>query len=132
MIFYYNDVGYPMTWKSEMRDNMWYNMEPAKIKVTMPYSLYMEILNQYKINSVDKLLFFEVLKSNSDIVKWGISNKNIGIWKIEACIYSMSISSKFRNGDVITIFDIAVCESIELDEGFVKQRLRDELLRELV
>jgi hypothetical protein len=49
-------------------------------------------------------------------------------WKIDACVDRVSISSRFRNGEVTTIFEVSIFEEEELD----KSELRDILLNELV
>lgn len=138
MRLYYNDGVYPVTWKTGMRKDRWYSMEPAKIKVTMPKSVYETILKDVnKINNNPKrdsvyLFKFELSKSESDIVEWGISEHKSGLWRMEAFIYSCSVSSKFKNGDVIVIFDIAVSEVSLMDNSILKARLRDQILNELV
>ena len=50
MKLYYNGRGYPVQWKSLMRKDMWYNMEPVKIKFTLPESVYKAILIDIKLN----------------------------------------------------------------------------------
>ena len=49
-------------------------------------------------------------------------------WKIESYLDRVSISSRFRNGEVIAIFEVSIFEEEELD----KSELRDLLLNELV
>ena len=50
------------------------------------------------------------------------------LWKIESYLDRVSISSRFRNGEVTAIFEVSVFEEEELD----KSELRDILLNELV
>ena len=50
MKLYYNGKGYPVKWKSLMNKDMWYNMEPVKIKFTLPESVYKAILIDIKLN----------------------------------------------------------------------------------
>ena len=54
MKLYYNGKGYPVKWKSLMRKDMWYNMEPVKIKLTLPESVYKAILVDIKLDNENK------------------------------------------------------------------------------
>jgi hypothetical protein len=130
MIFYYNNIGYPMNWKSKMNSDMFYNMEPAKIKVTLPYDIYRKIYDDLRNEKNE--IHFKVLKRKYDKVKWSISEESYGLWSIDAFVYSLSISSKFRNGDVTMVIDIGVFEFKKFSDQEYKSVLRDELLKELV
>lgn len=134
MKIYFKNGCYPVVWKTGMKDNMWYSMEPAKLKITMPASVY-DVLSK-DINRVNKdpnrdscyRFRFDISKFESDNVKWGISEHKSGLWRVGTFVYSCSISSKFKNGDVIAIFDLAVDTAVMLD----KSVLRDRILNELV
>ena len=134
MRLYYNDGVYPVTWKTGMRKDRWYSMEPAKIKVTMPSTIY-DIISK-DINTVNSdpnrescyRFRFDISKFESDNVKWGISDHKSGLWRVSTFVYSCSVSSRFKNGDVIAIFDLAVDNAELLDKSVFRDRILDELV----
>ena len=131
MKLYYNGKGYPVIWKSLMKKDMWYNMEPVKIKFTLPESVYRAILMDIKLDKSDRDTFsFNLLlqkgETSRDRDKLLVETNEF--WKINACVDRASITSRFRNGDVIAIFEVSIFEEEELD----KSELRDLLLNELV
>jgi len=134
MKLYYNGKGYPVKWKSLMRKDMWYNMEPAKLKVTLPGSVYDAILLDIKLDNENKTLR-DIFRFNLLLQKDDFSrdpdkltvDKN-EFWKIDAYLDRVSTCSKFKNGDVTAIFEISIFEQEELD----KSELRNILLNELV
>ena len=134
MKLYYNGKGYPVKWKSLTRRDMWYNMEPAKLKITIPESVYNAILLDIKLDNENKTLR-DIFRFNLLLQKGEISRSSDKLivetnefWKIESYLNRVSISSRFRNGDVTAIFEISIFEQIELD----KSDLRNILLNELV
>ena len=134
MKLYYNGKGYPVKWKSLMRKDMWYNMEPVKIKFTLPESVYKSILIDIKLDDENKTLR-DIFRFNLLLQKGELSRDRDKLvvetneyWKIDAYLDRCSITSRFRNGDVIAIFEISIFEEEELD----KSELRDILLNELV
>lgn len=134
MKLYYKGKGYPVKWKSLMRQDMWYNMEQAKLKLTIPESVYNEILLDIKLDSENKTLKdifrFNLLLQKDDFSKNPdkLTIETNEFWKIYAYLDRASISSRFRNGDVTAIFEISIFEQIELD----KSELRNILLNELI
>jgi hypothetical protein len=57
MKLYYNGKGFPCKWKTQMKnDNMWYSMEPVKIKFTLPESVYNAIMIDIKLDEENKIL----------------------------------------------------------------------------
>jgi len=134
MKLYYNGKGYPVQWKSLMRKDMWYNMEPVKIKFTLPESVYRAILIDIKLNKEDEwnrdtFNFNLLLKKDElsrDRDKLVVESNEY--WKIKSFVDRRSITSRFRNGDVIAIFELSIFEEEELD----KSELREVLLNELV
>jgi hypothetical protein len=50
------------------------------------------------------------------------------LWKIDTYLNRVSISSRFRNGEVTAVFEVSIFEQEELD----KSELRNLLLGELV
>lgn len=131
MKLYYNGRGYPVQWKSLMRKDMWYNMEPVKIKLTLPESVYNAILIDIKLDKSDRETFsFNLLlkkdETSRDSDKLLVETNEY--WKIDAYVNRSSISSRFRNGDVTAIFEVSIFEQEELD----KSELRNILLNELV
>ena len=134
MKLYYNGKGYPVKWKSLMNKDMWYNMEPVKIKFTLPESVYKAILIDIKLDEENKTLR-DVFRFNLLLQKDEISRDRDKLtvetnefWKIDAYLDRASISSRFRNGDVTAVFEVSIFEEEELD----KSELRDLLLNELV
>lgn len=129
MKLYLNGKGYPMTWKTEMKDDMWYSMEPAKIKVTLPESEYRKISEFAKEIGLGEYEF-QIHKLKSDKIKWNPSNvdDDSGLWNVSCFVYYTSICSKFRNGLVTAVFDINASSFTKCK----KDVLRDLLLNELV
>jgi hypothetical protein len=134
MKLYYNGKGYPVKWKSLMNKDMWYNMEPVKIKFTLPESVYKSILIDIKLSNEDKksrdIFGFNLLlqkgEMSRDRDKLVVETNEF--WKIESYLDRVSISSRFRNGEVIAIFEVSIFEEEELD----KSELRNIILNELV
>ena len=132
MKLYYNGRGYPVQWKSLMRKDMWYNMEPVKIKFTLPESVYKAILIDIKLNKDEHrdIFSFNLLLNKDEMSRDRdkLVAETSEYWKIDACVDRASITSRFRNGDVIVIFEVSIFEEEELD----KSELREILLNELV
>ena len=132
MKLYYNGKGYPVQWKSLMRKDMWYNMEPVKIKFTLPESVYKAILIDIKLNKDEHrdIFSFNLLLNKDEMSRDRdkLVVETNEFWKIDACVDRSSITSRFRNGDVIAIFEVSIFEEEELD----KSELRNILLNELV
>lgn len=135
MKLYYNGKGFPCKWKTQMKnDNMWYSMEPVKLTVTMPESLYDIILLDIKLdkknNTLRDIFRFRLLlqkgEMSRDRDKLVVENNEL--WDMETYLDRSTISSKFRNGDVKVVFYLSVFEEKELD----KSELRNILLSELV
>jgi hypothetical protein len=134
MKLYYNGKGYPVKWKSLMKKDYWYNMEPAKLKVTLPEAVYNAILIDIKLDNENDTLRdifrFNLLLQKDDFSRDRdkLTIETNEYWKIDSYLDRVSISSRFRNGDVTAIFEISIFEEIELD----KSELREVLLNELV
>ena len=135
MKLYYNGKGYPCNWKTQMKnDNMWYSMEPVKIKFTLPESVYDAIMIDIKLDEENKTLRdifrFNLLLQKDDFSRDPdkLTIETNELWKIDAYLDRASISSKFRNGDVTAVFEVSIFEEEELD----KSELRNLLLNELV
>jgi hypothetical protein len=114
-----------------MNKDMWYNMEPVKIKFTLPESVYNAILIDIKLSNEDRETFsFNLLlqkgEMSRDRDKLVVETNEY--WKIDSYLDRVSISSRFRNGEVIAIFEVSIFEEEELD----KSELRNILLNELV
>lgn len=144
MKLYYKDKGYPVVWKSQMKSNMWYSMEPVKLHVVMPISVYKEIYNFFikEINSdgsdmsvlhqQDNTINFQIHVSETDKINSRVIEQDRhkqGLWDLECFIISASFSSKFKNESVMAIFDVNV---MNCDFIIDKSILRDLLLNELV
>jgi hypothetical protein len=132
MKLYYNGRGYPVQWKSLMRKDMWYNMEPVKIKFTLPESVYKAILIDIKLNKDEyrDIFSFNLLLNKDEMSRDRdkLVVETNEYWKIDACVDRVSITSRFRNGDVVAIFEVSIFEEEELN----KSEIRDILLNELV
>ena len=135
MKLYYNGKGFPCNWKTQMKnDNMWYSMEPVKLTVTIPESLYDIILLDIKLDKKNKTLRdifrFRLLLNKDEISRDRdkLVVENNELWDMETYLDKSTISSKFRNGDVKVVFYLSVFEEKELD----KSELRNILLSELV
>jgi hypothetical protein len=132
MKLYYNGSGYDCKWKTLMRKDMWYNMEPVKIKLTLPESVYKAILIDIKLNKDEyrDIFSFNLLLNKDEMSRDRdkLVVETNEYWKIDACVDRVSITSRFRNGDVIAIFEVSIFEEEELD----KSELRNLLLNELV
>lgn len=132
MKLYYNGRGYPVQWKSLMRKDMWYNMEPVKIKFTLPESVYKAILIDIKLNKDEHrdVFSFNLLLNKDEISRDRdkLVVETNEYWKIDACVDRVSITSRFKNGTVTAIFEVSVFEETELD----KSELRNILLSELI
>lgn len=135
MKLYYNGKGFPCKWKTQMKnDNMWYSMEPVKLTVTMPESLYDIILLDIKLdkknNTLRDIFRFRLLLNKDEISRDRdrLVVENNELWDMETYLDRSTISSKFRNGDVKVVFYLSLFEEKELD----KSELRNILLSELV
>ena len=135
MKLYYNGKGFPCKWKTQMKnDNMWYSMEPVKLTVTIPESLYDIILLDIKLdnknNTLRDIFRFRLLLNKDEISRDRdkLVVENNELWDMETYLDKSTISSKFRNGDVKVVFYLSVFEEKELD----KSELRNILLSELV
>lgn len=135
MKLYYNGKGFPCNWKTQMKnDNMWYSMDPVKLTVTIPESLYDIILLDIKLdnknNTLRDIFRFRLLLNKDEISRDRdkLVVENNELWDMETYLDKSTISSKFRNGDVKVVFYLSVFEEKELD----KSELRNILLSELV
>ena len=135
MKLYYNGKGFPCKWKTQMKnDNMWYSMEPVKLTLTIPRSLYDVILLDIKLdkgnNTLNDIFRFNLLIQKGEISRDRdklVADQN-ELWSMETYLNRSTISSKFKNGEVTVVFDLSVFEDVELD----KSELRNLLLNELV
>lgn len=135
MKLYYNGKGFPCKWKTQMKnDNMWYSMEPVKLTVTIPESLYDIILLDIKLdkknNTLRDIFRFRLLLQKGEMSRdrYKLVVENNELWDMETYLDRSTISSKFRNGDVKVVFYLSLFEEKELD----KSELRNILLSELV
>ena len=134
MKFFYNGKGFPCKWKTQIKGDMWYSMEPVKLTVTIPRSLYDIILLDIKLddtnNTLNDIFRFKLLlqkgEMSRDRDKLVVETNEF--WEMETYLNRATICSKFRNDDVKVVFDISVFEENELD----KSELRNLLLSELV
>lgn len=113
---------------------MWYSMEPVKLTVTMPQSLYDIILLDIKLDKENKTLH-DIFRFNLLLQKGEMSRDRDKLvvetnefWEMETYLNRATISSKFRNDDVKVVFDISVFEENELDKSELRNILLSELL----
>lgn len=134
MKFFYNGKGFPCKWKTQMNEDMWYSMEPAKLTVTIPKSLYdiilLDIRLDNKNNTLHDIFRFRLLLQKGEISRDRdkLVVETNELWNMETYLDRATISSKFRNDEVKVVFHLSVFEETELD----KSELRDILLSELV
>jgi hypothetical protein len=134
MKLYYNGKGYPVKWKSLTKKGIWYNMEPVKLKFTLPESVYNVILLDIKLDTENKTLR-DIFRFNLLLQEGELSRnsdklivENSEYWKVESFLDRVSISSRFRNGDVTAIFEVSIFNQIELDRIAIREVLLNELL----
>lgn len=134
MKFYYNDVGYTCNWKTKMSKDMWYSMEPAKVRVSLPKNILQKILldvkEDVKNNTLHDIIKFKILKSAGEELYFNDSiNENVELWKLECYLNSSIISSEYKKKGIVSVhFDISVIESQLLN----KDEMRDILLSEIL
>lgn len=120
MTLYYKELSFPCIWKSQMKDDMWYSMEPVKFRITIPLNIYNEILKDIKNYKDDRYI-----GDDTFIFKLQDGNE---LYEIYSVLYRSSILSRFPNGEVTVLFNISIYEK-ELKE---KSILRDLILNQLV
>jgi arginyl-tRNA synthetase len=134
MKFYYDGIGYPCKWKTKMSKNMWYSQEPAKLKVTLPISVYDKIKKDIKADNTNETLFdvikFKVLKGEGEILNFNKSKDSVKeMWQLECYLKSFVICSQFKKEKILIVnFDISVIES----ELLKKSEMRDIILSEFI
>lgn len=133
MKFYYNDVGYTCNWKTKMSKDMWYSMEPAKVRVSLPKNILQKILldvkEDVKGDVKDNIIKFKILKSAGEELYFNSVNENAELWQLECYLNSSIISSEYKKRGIVTVhFDISVIESQLLN----KDEMRDILLSEIL
>jgi hypothetical protein len=134
MKFYYDGIGYPCKWKTKTPKNMWYSQEPAKLKVTLPMSVYDKIKKDIKADNANENLFdvikFKVLKDEGEILNFYKSKDSVKeMWQLECYLNSFIICSQFKREKLLIVnFDISVIESELLE----KSELRNVLLNEIL
>jgi hypothetical protein len=134
MRFFYNGKGFPCKWKTKMNKDMWYSIEPVKLTVTIPESLYDIILLDIKLdkknNTLRDIFRFRLLLQKDEISRDRdkLVVENNELWDMETYLDRSTISSKFRNGDVKVVFYLSIFDEKELD----KSELRNILLSEFI
>ena len=129
MKLYYDGIGYPCKFKSEMKGkNTWYSMEPISIKPTFPKYIYDKILLDIKLDN-DKFRF-KLLLQKGDLSRKEDNSQVVQneLWEIKTYLDRCVITSEFRNDDVTVKFSLLIFEEEELD----KSELRNILLNQLI
>ncbi len=123
-LVYKNDK-YPCVLKSEMEPNMWYNMEPIKLTVTIPMTDYFNIRTDIK--DCNDQFHFKLLVDKRDRVN-NFSNEFVaGLWSIDSNFERSTITSSFSKGVVNVIFKLHIVDR-ELND---KSELRDLIINDL-
>jgi len=139
MKLYYDGIGYPCKLKSEMKgNNTWYSMEPISIKLTFPKYIYDKILLDIKLdndnNTLQDIFRFKLLLQKGELSRnkdnWNTHSQVVQneFWELETYLDGLTITSKFRNGDVTAKFSLSIFSEIELD----KSELRELILNQLI
>ena len=139
MKLYYDGIGYPCKLKSEMKgNNTWYSMEPVKVKVTLPKYIYDKILLDIKLDNENDTLRdifrFKLLIQKGELSRnkdnWNRHSQVVQneLWKLETYLDRLTITSKFRNGDVTAIFGLSIFSEIELDKSDIREIILNELI----
>jgi hypothetical protein len=135
MKLYYDGIGYPCKFKSEMKGkNTWYSMEPISIKPTFPKYIYDKILLDIKLdndnNGLRDIFRFKLLLQKGDLSRKEDNSQLVQneLWKIKAYLDSCVVTSEFRNGDVTVKFSLSIFEEEELN----KSELREFILNQLI
>jgi len=130
MKFYYKGVGYTCNWKTKMLDSMWYSMLPAKIRVTLSKDILKEILSDVKIDKHNnRLINFKLSKNKGEELVFSDSLKeDFEIWNLSCVLYSSTVSSEYKNGDVTVHLTISVFESNILEKSEVRHILLNEII----
>ena len=129
MKLYYDGIGYPCKFKSQMKgENTWYSMEPISIKPTFPKYIYDRILLDIKLDN-DKFRF-KLLLQKGDLSRKEDNSQVVQneLWEIKTYLERCVITSEFGNGDVTVKFSLSIFEEEELD----KSELRNILLNQLI
>ena len=135
MKLYYDGIGYPCKFKSEMKGkNTWYSMEPISIKPTFPKYIYDKILLDIKLdndnNGLRDIFRFKLLLQKGDLSRKEDNSQVVQneLWEIKTYLDRCVITSEFRNGDVTVKFSLSIFEEEELN----KSELREFILNQLI
>jgi hypothetical protein len=119
-------------------NNIWYNMEPISIKLTLPKYIYDKILLDIKLDNENKTLpdifRFKLLIQKGELSRnkdnWNTHSQVVQneFWELETYIDRLTITSKFRNGYVTAKFSLSIFSEMELD----KSELREIILNQLI
>jgi hypothetical protein len=113
-------------------------MEPISIKLTFPKYIYDKILLDIKLDNENKTLRdifrFKLLIQKGELSRnkdnW---NKNSQVvqnefWELETYLDGLTITSKFRNGDVTAKFSLSIFSEMELDKSDIRELILNELI----
>jgi len=126
MLFYYRDKEYPCNWKTQMRKDMFYSMEPVKLRIRVPITTYDTIMLDIK-NDEDNNTLLDIMRFK--ILYFKQSNINdLEIWDLVAFLDTNTISSKFNDGTIGVNFKLSISNEVKLS----KQDTRDILLNNIL
>jgi hypothetical protein len=117
-----------------MSKDMWYSMEPAKVRVTLPKNILQKILldvkEDVKNNTLHDIMRFKIFKSTGEELYFNESiNENSELWEIECYLNSSIISAEYKKKGVVSVhFDISVIESELLEKSELRNILLDDIL----
>jgi hypothetical protein len=132
MKLYYDGIGYPCKFKSQMKGkNTWYSMEPISIKPTFPKYIYDRILLDIKLDSENDIFIFKLLLQKGDLSRKEDNSQVVQneLWEIKTYLERCVITSKFRNGDVTVKFSLSIFEEEELDKSDIREVILMDLFK---
>jgi hypothetical protein len=135
MKFYYDGVGYPCKWKTKMNKSMWYSQEPAKLRVTLPVSVYDKIKRDIKADNgkLFDIIKFKILKNENEKLNFYNSNDSEKeMWQLECCLEYSIICSEFKeskeNKLFSVIFDLTVMDNELMNKSDMRELILNEIL----
>ena len=139
MKLYYDGIGYPCKFKSEMKGkNTWYSMEPISIKLTFPKYIYDKILLDIKLDiendTLQDIFRFKLLlqkgelSRNKDNWKKHSQVDQNELWEMKTYLDRCTVTSEFRNGDVTAKFSLSIFDEVELDKSYIRELILNQLI----
>lgn len=139
MKLYYDGIGYPCKFKSEMKgNNTWYSMEPISIKLTFPKYIYDKILLDIKLDNENKTLQdifrFKLLIQRGELSRnkdnWNKHSQvaQNELWELETYLDRCTVTSEFRSGNITAKFSLSIFSEMELDKSEIRELILNQLI----